>query len=83
MSDDSDRTSDESQTQRHSFRTIVLALLVFYPLSIGPIFGLLARFGVTEITGPVAYYLFPIICLSEVVPGGEDLRDRYLEFFEP
>ncbi|MBC7816089.1 MAG: hypothetical protein IAG10_04240 [Planctomycetaceae bacterium] len=81
MSDDSDRMTGESQKRRPPLWAIFLALLVSYPLSIGPIVGLCNRLGVHEISGPLALCYLPIMWLVEIIPGGERLLEWYVEFF--
>ena len=59
-----------------------LALLVLYPLSIGPLVGVLTRLHVAEITGPAYYYVLPIMWLRETIPGGDVVLQAYLELFD-
>lgn len=93
MSDDSDRTADESQKRRRPLWAFVLALLVFYPLSVGPVFRLTIQttFSVTPdhrnvatstIPPPVGLFYLPVFWLGENIPGGDDLLWGYVELFE-
>ena len=90
MSDDSDRTADELQIRRPPLWAIVLALLVLYPLSIGPVFSWSQQITVTPdhrnfatSTIPLSVALFyePIFWLDENIPGVDALLDWYLSLF--
>ena len=81
MSEESDRTVDESQKRQRPMWAIIPALLVFYALSIGPFVGLCEQLGVHEITGPLAYFYLPLMWLVEIIPRGDRLLQWYVEFF--
>ena len=92
MSDDSDRTADELQKRRPPLWAIVLALLVLYPLSIGPVFRLSQQITVTvtpdhrnvatsTIPLSVALFYFPLSWLGENIPVVDALLDWYLNLF--
>ena len=83
MSEEPNQAGEEQPRKRLSPVAVVLALLVLYPLSIGPMVKVVGWMGLDlGATFTIFYALyFPILWVSERVPWFGSLLKWYLSFF--
>ncbi len=83
MPDECNPVGDESARRRLSPVAIVFALLVVYPLSMGPMFKLVTWMDLDFRTTFTVFWVpyFPILWLAERVPWFAALLEWYLKFF--